>query len=281
MPDFTRSRLQGLIRDGFVAINGEVVLKTGFTVEAGDQINVRVPHPEPADLIPQNIPLEIVFENKDLMVVNKSAGMVVHPALGHATGTLVNAALAHIPDLEGIGGELRPGIVHRLDKDTSGLIILAKNERAHQFLQNQFKARKVKKIYLTLVEGSPPTPEGRIEAFIGRDSTHRKKMTIVPESKGREAVSEYYTLEKFSQHTLLEVHPLTGRTHQIRIHMAFLDCPVAGDTLYGRRRPSVEINRQFLHAGRLTIRIPGGEERTFEAPLPEELESVLAFLRRH
>lgn len=281
LPEFSRSRLQNLIRDGYVMVNDGPVLKTGFGVEAGDRISIRVPPVQPTDLIPEDIPLQIVFENKDLIIVNKPAGMVVHPALGHSRGTLVNAALAHIPDLEGIGGEQRPGVVHRLDKDTSGLIILAKNERAHTYLQNQFKARKVRKTYLTLVDGTPPTPEGRIEAPIGRDPAHRKKMAIVPESKGREAVTEYFTLEKLPHHTFLEVHPLTGRTHQIRIHMAFLGCPVVGDNLYGRRHPSVDLKRQFLHASRLSIRLPGETvERSFEAPLPGELEEVLDTLRR-
>ena len=281
LPEFSRSRLQNLIRDGFVMVNGEPVLKTGLGVERGDRISVRVPPVQPTDLIPEDIPLQIVFENKDLLIVNKPAGMVVHPALGHSSGTLVNAALAHIPDLEGIGGEQRPGVVHRLDKDTSGLIILAKNERAHAFLQNQFKARKVRKTYFTLVDGTPPTPEGRIEASIGRDPAHRKKMAIVSEGKGREAITEYFTLEKLPHHTFLEVHPLTGRTHQIRIHLAFLGCPVVGDSLYGRRRPTVDLNRQFLHAGRLDIRLPGEiAEHTFEVPLPEELENILTVLRR-
>jgi len=281
LPEFSRSRLQSLIRDGFVAINDEPVLKTGFRVEPGDSVIIRVPPVQPTDLTPEDIPLQIVFENKDLMIVNKPAGMVVHPALGHSSGTLVNAVLAHVPDLEGIGGEQRPGVVHRLDKDTSGLIILAKNERALTFLQNQFKTRKVRKTYLTLVDGAPPTPEGRIEAPIGRDLTHRKKMAIVPESKGREAVSEYFTLEKFSHHTFLEVHPLTGRTHQIRIHLAFLGCPVVGDRLYGRRHSSLDLKRQFLHASRLFIRLPGENvERTFEAPLPEDLEEALVVLRK-
>ncbi|NPV77837.1 MAG: RluA family pseudouridine synthase [Anaerolineae bacterium] len=280
MPEFSRSRLQNLIRDGFVMVNDEPVLKTGFGVETGDRISIKVPPVQPTDLIPEDIPLQIVFENKDLIIVNKPAGMVVHPAFGHSSGTLVNAALAHIPDLEGIGGEQRPGVVHRLDKDTSGLIILAKNERTHAFLQNQFKARKVKKTYLTLVDGTPPTPEGRIEAPIGRDPSHRKKMAIVPESKGREAITEYFTLEKFPNHTFLEVYPLTGRTHQIRIHLGFLGCPVVGDNLYGRRHPSVDLKRQFLHASRLSIRLPGENvECIFEAPLPAELEEVLAALR--
>jgi len=282
MPEFTRSRLQGLIRDGFVQVKGKVATKAGQTVEAGMEVVVRVPPPQPSDLLAEDIPLEVIFENDDLIVGNKPAGMVVHPAAGHDSGTLVNAALAYAPDLEGISGEQRPGLVHRLDKDTSGLILLAKNDRAHHWLQDQFRLRQVQKVYLALVDGHPPTPSGRIEAAIGRDPTQRKKMAVVPDQKGREAVSEYFTRETFPEHTLLDVHPHTGRTHQIRVHLAFLGCPVAADLVYGRRKPSIDLDRHFLHAYKLTVRLPGEHEaRTFEAPLPAELESVLADLRRN
>jgi 23S rRNA pseudouridine1911/1915/1917 synthase len=224
----------------------------------------------------------VVFENQDLMVINKPAGMVVHPAAGHATGTLVHAALAHAPELEGIGGERRPGIVHRLDKDTSGLILVAKNERAHRWLQDQFRLRRVKKVYLALVDGFAPTPTGRIEAFIGRDPEHRKKMAIVSAQKGREAVTEYRVLETFANHSLIEAHPLTGRTHQIRLHLAFLGCPIVGDNIYGHRNSSLELQRHFLHAARLTIQLPGETQpRTFEAELPPELADLLTSLRSH
>jgi 23S rRNA pseudouridine1911/1915/1917 synthase len=208
--------------------------------------------------------------------------MVVHPAAGHPSGTLVNAVLGYEPDIEGIGGEERPGVVHRLDKETSGLILLAKNERAHRWLQDQFRLRKVEKTYLALVDGKPPTPSGRVESHIGRDPSHRKRMAIVPESRGREAISEYKTVESFRDHTLLEFHPLTGRTHQIRLHCAFLGCPIVGDEVYGRKKFSVEIKRHFLHAYRLRIILPGEKEpRLFDAPLPTELEQVLASLRNH
>jgi 23S rRNA pseudouridine1911/1915/1917 synthase len=280
LPDYTRSRLQNLIRDGFVEVNGKAITKTGATVEAGQQVNLRVPPPEPTQLIPEQIPLDVVFENQDLMVINKPAGMVVHPAIGHWTGTLVHAALAHAPEMEGINGEQRPGVVHRLDKETSGLIVLAKNDAAHHWLQNQFRLRKVQKIYMALVDGVPPTPVGRIDAPIGRDPSHRKRMAIVPAEKGRDAITDYQTVESFDRHTLIEAHPLTGRTHQIRLHMAFLQCPIVGDTLYGHRKPSLPIDRHFLHAYRLTIEIPGEKlARTFEAPLPPELIAILASLR--
>lgn len=282
LPEFSRARIQGLIADGFVSVNGVPARKTGQILEDGDDIEVRIPPPVPSGLVAEEIPLDIIFENDDLIVVNKPAGMVVHPAAGHASGTLVNAVLGYDPDLEGIGGEERPGLVHRLDKETSGLIILAKNERAHNWLQDQFRMRKVEKTYLALVDGKPPTPAGRVEAPIGRDPSHRKKMAIVSSGKGREAVSEYKTLESFKQHTLLEFHPHTGRTHQIRLHCQFLGCPIVGDSVYGRRTPTVTINRHFLHAYRLKIILPGEKQpRTFEANLPEELINALEEVKRY
>jgi len=212
--------------------------------------------------------------------VNKPAGMVVHPAVGHRAGTLVHAALAHAPEMEGIGGEQRPGVVHRLDKNTSGLILLAKNDSMHRWLQDQFRLRKIQKVYLALVDGHPPTPSGRIEAPIGRSLKERKRMAVVTPEKGRSAVSEYHTLESFAAHTLLEVHPITGRTHQIRLHLAFLGCPVVGDTVYGRRHATLPLERHFLHALRITVRLPGAKHpSTFEAPLPPELTQILNQLR--
>ena len=281
LPEFTRSRLQGMIEKELVTVDGEIVKKNGLKLVQGMKVTVRIPPPQPTGLQPEAIPLDIIFENDDVMVINKPAGMVVHPSAGHESGTLVHAALAHAPEMEGIGGEIRPGVVHRLDKDTSGLILMAKNDRALQWLQAQFKDRLVKKAYLALVDGAPPTPKGRVEAPIGRDSAHRKKMAIVSESKGRAAISEYKTLESFAQHTLLEVSILTGRTHQIRLHCALLEAPIAGDLLYGNRKQMVKVPRHFLHATRLTIMLPNETEaRTFEAALPEELESVLSELRR-
>ena len=281
LQEFSRSRIQGLIADGHVDVNGLAARKAGQTLETGFYVTVRIPPTAPTNLIAEDIPLDIVFENDDLIVVNKPAGMVVHPAAGHSSGTLVNAVLGHDPDLEGIGGEERPGVVHRLDKETSGLILLAKNERAHRWLQDQFRLRKVEKTYLALVDGKPPTPSGRVEAYIGRDPKQRKKMAIVSEKKGRESISDYTTVEEFDKHTLLEFHPHTGRTHQIRLHCAFLKCPIVGDEIYGRRTSSVEIGRQFLHAYRLNIILPNETElRQFEAPLPEELERILTDLRR-
>lgn len=282
LPEFSRARLQGLIADGFVTVNGVAARKAGQVIEDGDDIEVRIPPPVPSGLVAEDIPLDIIFENDDLIVVNKPAGMVVHPATGHYSGTLVNAVLGYDPDLEGIGGEERPGLVHRLDKETSGLIVLAKNERAHNWLQEQFRLRQVEKTYLALVDGKPPTPTGRVEAPIGRDPNHRKKMAVVSPGKGREAVSEYKTLESFRNHTLLEFHPHTGRTHQIRLHCQFLGCPIVGDSVYGKRTVTVTINRHFLHAFRLKIILPNEKQpRTFEADLPEELKNVLDEVKRY
>jgi 23S rRNA pseudouridine1911/1915/1917 synthase len=280
LPEFTRSRLQGFIKKGLVQVNGTVASKSGAKLSQGDTVEVRIPPVQKTDLQPEAIPLDILFENEDVIVVNKPAGMVVHPSAGHDSGTLVHAALAHAPEMEGIGGELRPGVVHRLDKDTSGVIIMAKNDFSLQWLQKQFMARAVKKSYLALVDGIPPTPTGRVEAPIGRDPAHRKKMAVVAPGKGRDAISEYKTVESFAEHTLLEVSILTGRTHQIRLHCAFLGVPVVGDSLYGYRRQKIELSRQFLHAARLTVTLPHEKKtRSFAAPLPAELEDVLVALR--
>lgn len=280
-PEHSRSRMQGLIRDGFVQVNQNLVTKSGFMVENGMTIEVCLPSVQPVELEAEPIPLKVIFNHPDVLVVDKPAGLVVHPAAGHESGTLVNAVMGLIPDLEGIGGELRPGIVHRLDKDTSGLILIAKNERAHRFLQDQFRLRQVKKVYLALVDGKPPTPSGRIEAPIARDPARRKQMAVVSPGKGREAVTEYFARETFAQHTLVEAHPLTGRTHQIRLHLAFIGCPIVGDTLYGRRKVSLPLNRHFLHAARLTVRLPGERQpRTFESSLPPELEQILQQMRK-
>ena len=280
LPEFSRSRLQGLIKDGFVLIDGVLAKKAGQKLEPGSRVEVRIPPPAPSGLVGEDIPLDILFENDDLLVVNKPAGMVVHPAAGHNKGTLVHAVLGYDPEIEGIGGEERPGVVHRLDKETSGLILLAKNDRAHRWLQDQFRLHKVEKAYLALVDGAPPTPSGRVEAPVGRDPSHRKKMAIMSPGKGREAVSQYVTLEIFKKHTLLEFHPLTGRTHQIRLHCMFLGCPIVGDKIYGHRKQSIEIDRHFLHATRLKIVLPGEKvAKTFEAPLPDELQTILDSLR--
>jgi 23S rRNA pseudouridine1911/1915/1917 synthase len=279
-PEQSRTRLQGLIRVGTVKVNGVVIQKTGYSLVGLENVDITIPEIVGTELIAENIPLEVLFENSDLAMINKPAGMVVHPAAGHSTGTMVHAALGQFDDLEGIGGELRPGIVHRLDKDTSGLIVIAKNDQSLRWLQDQFRLHKVQKFYIALVDGKPPTPTGRVEAAIARDPSHRKKMAVVSEMRGRQSVTEYKTLTEYAHHTLVEAHPLTGRTHQIRLHMAFIKCPIVGDTVYGRSHPSVEIDRHFLHAARLMITLPGEEKpRTFEAELPIELQEVLELVK--
>jgi 23S rRNA pseudouridine1911/1915/1917 synthase len=281
LPDLTRSRIQSLIKNGFVLVEGQTPSKTGYKLDRPLSIEVTLPALEPADLIPEDIQLNILYEDAQVIVLNKPAGMVVHPSLGHSSGTLIHAVLGHAPDIEGVGGVRRPGLVHRLDKNTSGVIILAKNDSAHLFLQKQFKDRQVIKTYLALVEGHPKTPEGRIEAHIGRDTRDRKRMAIVSEDKGKLAISEYRTKESFAQFTLLEVDILTGRTHQIRVHLAFIHCPVVGDTAYGRKKPTLKLKRHFLHAERLSLTLPDeNEARTFNAPLPNDLAHVLANLRK-
>lgn len=276
LPEHSRSRLQSIVRGGGVSVNGIIITKTGQMLEAGDLIIISIPEVAPVTLVAEEIPLEVIFENDDLVVVNKPAGMVVHPAPGHTSGTLVHAALGSIDNLQGIGGEMRPGIVHRLDKDTSGLIIIAKNEASHHWLQNQFRLRKVEKVYLALLDGKPPTPTGRVEAAIARDSAHRKQMAVVSAGRGRAAVTEYRTIRQFNQHTMVEAYPITGRTHQIRLHMAFIGCPIVGDRIYGRKTPTIDIDRHFLHALRISLILPGDTQpRTFESPLPAELSRMI------
>lgn len=278
VPELSRAAVQRLIGEGRIRVNGAVV-KPSYRLEPGDSIAVEVPPPVEVSIAPEPIPLDVVYEDADILVVNKPAGMVVHPAFGHTGGTLVNAVLAHCPDLAGVGGELRPGIVHRLDKDTSGLIVVAKGDAALRDLQAQFKGREVQKVYLALVEGYVSPPTGLIDAPIGRDPRARKKMAVVPRG-GREAQTEYRVLETYDAHTLVEAHPLTGRTHQIRIHMAFIGHPIVGDPVYGFRKQRTKAPRLFLHAARLGFRLPGtGEWREFQAPLPDDLVGVLARLR--
>jgi 23S rRNA pseudouridine1911/1915/1917 synthase len=281
-PDLSRSLVQKLLDEGRITVAGEVP-KASYRVQAGDEIIVRVPPPEPTEVLAEAIPLTIIYEDADIVVVDKPAGMVVHPAHGHPNGTLVNALLAHCPDLAGIGGELRPGIVHRLDKDTSGLLIVAKNDAAHHHLQAQFQAHLVHKTYLALVEGVPEAAHGVIDAPIGRDPQHRQRMAIATgSSRGRrEARTEYWIVEHFPQHALVEAEPVTGRTHQIRIHLAFIGHPIVGDRVYGFRKQRLPLPRQFLHATRIAFTLPGsGQPVELTSPLPDDLEAVLKTLRQ-
>lgn len=274
LSDLSRTMVQRLIDGGFITLNGSTC-KASDPIRRGDVVVVRVPPPAPTELIAEDIPLTIVYEDGDMVVIDKPAGLVVHPAAGHDRGTLVNALLSHIPDLEGIGGEVRPGIVHRLDKDTSGLVVAAKNDRALQFLQRQFKSRSVKKMYLALVEGIVEPRQGIIDAPIGRSKDHRKKMTVTQD--GRSAITRYRVRAIYRQPdlSLIEAYPETGRTHQIRVHFAWFKHPLVGDETYGRRTPNVPLERHFLHAAALTLTLLNGEMRTFTSPLPPDLQRVL------
>jgi len=282
--DLSRAAVQRLIEEGEVTVNGEVV-KASYKVRAGDQVVAHLPAEETDELVPETLPLDVVYEDAVLLVVTKPAGLVVHPAPGHARGTLVNAVLAYCPELAD-SGDKRPGIVHRLDRDTSGLILIAKTEKARRALQRQFKERQVDKGYLALLDGHLQPAWGRIEAPLGRDPVHRQRMAVLP--GGREAITEYHVLERFAHavgpaagdYSLVEAEPQTGRTHQIRVHLASIGHPVVGDRVYGRRKVRLPVERQFLHAQRLGFRHPlTGRRVELESPLPDNLAAVLALLR--
>ena len=264
----TRSRVATLMEEGRVTLDGTPVTKAGLKPKAGQTVVLTIPAPKPAIPEAQDIPLTILYEDADLAVVVKPCGMVVHPAAGNEDGTLVNALLHHLDSLGGIGGELRPGIVHRLDKDTSGLLLVAKNDAAQLALSEQLSARAMEKHYRALVEGSPRADSGRIEAAIARSKKDRKKMAV--DVEGREAITEWTVLSRGRGVTLLDVHILTGRTHQIRVHMRHIGHPVCGDPIYGSAK-GAKVPRLMLHAYSLTFTHPRtGERMTFTAELPEE-----------
>lgn len=270
--DISRTRAQRLISDGNVKVNGQTV-KSSLKLQPGDKIDINPPPSPPIPLFikPESIPLKIMYEDNDLIVVDKPAGLTVHPAPGHYDHTLVNAVLAYAPEIEG-GDAYRPGIVHRLDKDTSGLIIVAKNERAHMKLAEQFKNRTVTKVYQALVKGRLSPAEGAIEAAIGRHPRSRQKMAVT--ARGRAARTDYKVIRYNNNYSLLEIRPKTGRTHQIRVHLAAIGFPVVGDSLYGVK--SEYLSRQFLHACRLGFSLPStGEHVEFESPLPPDLTQAL------
>ncbi len=278
LPDLSRAQLQRLIKSAQVTVNDRPS-KPAYRAEAGDRVTVRLPDEPETAVRPEAIRLDIVYEDDVLLVVNKPAGMVVHPAAGHTSGTLVNALLAHCPQVADVGGLERAGIVHRLDKDTSGLLVVAKDAATHAELQRQFKHRQVHKTYLALVEGRVQPREGVIEAPVGRDHQDRKRMAVV--RSGRPAATHYRVVETFRDFTLLEVHPQTGRTHQIRVHLAWMGYPLVGDRVYGRRKQALLPDRHFLHARQLRFTHPvTGVEVDLIAPLPPELVEVLERLRK-
>ncbi|MEL7645661.1 MAG: RluA family pseudouridine synthase [Anaerolineaceae bacterium] len=275
-PEFSRSQFQELIASGRVRVDGQVCVKPALKLATGQEVSVELPAEIKPGIPAENLPLDVIYLDEHTIVINKPAGLIVHPGAGHTSGTIVNAALYRWPEIRQVGEPERPGVVHRLDKETSGVLVLARTQSAYTWLVRQFKSRKTEKYYLALVDGHPPTPSGRIEAAVGRDTKFRQKMAVVYEGKGRKAVSEYFTKQSFRDHTLLEVHPLTGRTHQIRVHLAYLGCPVVGDRVYGRRKPSMPIERFFLHAAKLKLILPGENDLTeFQAMLPDDLKEVL------
>ncbi len=269
-PELSRTQTQKLVADGYIMVNDHMA-KAGLKLNIGDRIDITVPPSPPSPLSPEAIPLNIIYEDDDLLVIDKPAGLTIHPAPGHYTHTLVNAILSHLSDTD---NSLRPGIVHRLDKDASGVMVVAKNSAAQANLINQFKARSVVKAYLVLVKGHLTPEDGTIEAPIGRDPRNRKRMAVVAEGKGREARTQYHVIKYIGDYTLLEVRPETGRTHQIRVHLSAIGYPVVGDSVYGVR--SAEVPRLFLHASHLGFRLPSTDKYVeFESKLPQDLEQAL------
>ncbi len=272
----TRSQARRLIEEECVFVNGAQQLKAGYGLREGERIEVIVPDAAEPIAKPENIPIDIIYEDADIAVVDKPRGLVVHPAPGNESGTMVNALLFHLGGLSGIGGEMRPGIVHRLDKDTSGLIVVAKNDAAHASLSEQLKNRTCKRTYWALVWGRPKWDEKTVDAPIGRHKTDRKRMAVI--QGGREAVTDFCVLARFSENALVEANLHTGRTHQIRVHLASIGFPVAGDPVYGPNKQGFG-QQQMLHAKRLKLVHPtSGEEMAFESPLPEDFEKALAKL---
>lgn len=273
----SRSQIQELIDKGLVKVN-EKDIKSSYKVKMGDKIEVIIPPPEETEIKPQDIPIEIIYEDDDVVIINKPKGMVVHPAHGHYNDTLVNALLYRIKNLSGIGGEIRPGIIHRLDKDTTGLLIIAKNDISHQRLSEQLKNRTLKRIYWAICEGEIPWEEKRVEAPLGRHPIDRKRMAIVP--YGKLAITNFKVLERFKGYTLISADLETGRTHQIRVHISHLGFPILGDEVYGRIDKRFGIKGQLLHAKKISFIHPTKNvPMEFEIDLPEEFKRVLSFLR--
>ena len=277
LQDVTRSWLQKLIEAGNVSVEGHEKLAKNYKLRSGDRLTVELPEPETLDVLPEDIPLDIVYEDEHLLVVNKPAGMVVHPAVGNYTGTLVNAVMFHCGDqLSSINGVVRPGIVHRIDKDTSGLLVIAKTDAAHRGLAEQFAVHSIKRAYRAVVYNNIKEDDGRIDAPTGRNPKDRLKMAVVSADKGRRAVTNYHVLERSGRFTYVECRLETGRTHQIRVHMAYIGHPLLGDPLYGPRRGMAGVTGQVLHAKELGFVHPiTGEYMEFDSELPPEFEKAL------
>ena len=276
--NLSRANIQKMMDADRITI-GPKTVKANHKVKDGELFVIRYQEAIPLEVIAENIPLDILYEDQDVVVINKARGMVVHPAAGNYTGTLVNALLYHCKNLSGINGVSRPGIVHRLDKDTSGVMIVAKNDVAHTSLSEQIQSKSAKRTYLVVVRGNVKQDSGRIETLIGRDSKDRKKMAVVSKN-GREAVTEYEVLERFGRFTILQCRLLTGRTHQIRVHLEYLGYPVVGDPKYSPQKTPFAINGQALHSYELTFKHPRtGEEMFFTAPIPEDMNKIITRLR--
>ncbi|WP_288745828.1 RluA family pseudouridine synthase [uncultured Enterococcus sp.] len=277
LANYSRSQIQLWLKEACVKIDG-VVVKANYKVQKGDRITIQIPEPETLDLIAENLPLEIVYEDADVAVINKPQGMVVHPSAGHPNGTLVNALLYHLNSLSSINGVIRPGIVHRIDKDTSGLLMVAKNDQAHEDLAKQLKDKTSLRKYVALVHGVIPHDKGVIRAPIGRSTVDRKMQAVV--DNGKDAVTHFQVLERYEDYTLVELQLETGRTHQIRVHMQYIGYPLVGDPVYGLKR-TIKGNGQFLHAKLLGFTHPStGEKMVFEAPLPGIFKKTLAKLSK-
>ncbi|USD80575.1 RluA family pseudouridine synthase [Bacillus safensis] len=278
-PEWSRTQVQQWVKDGLIEVNGKQV-KANYKVQAGDQIKVEIPDPEALDVEAEPMDLDIYYEDADVLVVNKPRGMVVHPAPGHVSGTLVNGLMAHCKDLSGINGVMRPGIVHRIDKDTSGLLMVAKNDMAHESLVNQLVAKTVTRKYTAVVHGIIQHDTGTIDAPIGRDKKDRQSMTVTKEN-AKQAVTHFDVIERFKDFTVVECRLETGRTHQIRVHMKYIGYPLAGDPKYGPRK-TVDFNGQLLHAGVLGFDHPRtGEYIEFTAPIPADIQAFIDSLRNN
>ena len=280
LPETSRNFIVKLIEDGNLLINGEKVTLKKYKVREGDKVEISVPEPKEVSVEAENIPLDIVYEDDDVLVVNKPKGMVVHPAVGNYTGTLVNAIMYHCKDrLSGINGEIRPGIVHRIDKDTSGLLMIAKNDKAHESLSAQLKVHSITRKYIALVYSNIKEDEGIIDQPIGRDPKNRLRQAVTT-INSRNAVTHYRVLERFGNYTLVECRLETGRTHQIRVHMAYIKHPLVGDLVYGPKKQTIDCSGQMLHAKVLGFEHPvSGQYMEFESELPEEFEKILEGLR--